>query len=188
MAKFEFTITIISIVIAFALTELMAGWGRIIRHSPRPRIDWIFAGWSAGILLTAILHWAGLWLYAEHEFESLHDLFALSAPPLLLVAIAFLLAPSPSAGAVLDLRTYFRDVSRPMLLLLAAFVLLSVVADVVVGNASVLDPFELGALGYALALVSAAIFNKEGLQIAVLAVLWAAMLLPALGLVESPGW
>jgi hypothetical protein len=103
VSKFEFTVTIVSIVIAFALCELLAGWGRLLRQQPRPRIDPLFAAWSLGILLLAILQWSGLWVYAETPFESTSQLFVLLAPPLLLVPIAFLLSPDPQPGRPLDL-------------------------------------------------------------------------------------
>ena len=35
MSHFEFTVTIVTIVIAFAISELMAGWGRIWRQPHR---------------------------------------------------------------------------------------------------------------------------------------------------------
>ena len=91
MSKFEFTITIVSIVIAFAISELMAGWDRVLRHQPPAQHDWMFSGWSLGVILAAVLHWSGLWLYENVLFSNLWQLFLLLLPPLILVAAAFLL-------------------------------------------------------------------------------------------------
>src|SRR5262245_5529281 len=188
MSKFEFTVTIVSIVIAFALSELMAGWGRVLRHHPRPRIDWLFAAWSVGILLLGILHWSGLWLYATVPFESLTQLFALLAPPLLLVPLAFLLSPDPEADGSLDLSAYFREISRPAFFLLAAFSILSWVADVVVGGAPPFSIEAAGLLGFASLLIASAVSSNRRLGIVALAVLWISILGFAFGLVEAPGW
>jgi hypothetical protein len=188
MSKFEFTVTIVSIVIAFALSELMAGWGRVLRHRPRPRIDWLFAAWSVGVLLLGVLHWSGLWLYANASFETLSQLFALLAPPLLLVPLAFLLSPDPQADGSLDLGEYFREVSRPVFSLLAAFSILSFVADVVVGGATPFSVEAAGLLGFAGLLFAAAVSNSKKLGIVALAVLWISIVGFAFGLVEAPGW
>src|SRR5262245_23984908 len=188
MSKFEFTVTIVSIVIAFALSELMAGWGRILRHHPRPRIDWLFTAWSVGVLLLGVLHWSGLWFYTNASFESLTQLFALLAPPLSLVPIAFLLSPDPKADGSLDLGTYFREISRPTFFLLAAFSILSFVADVVVGGASPFSVEAAGSLGFAGLLVAAAVSSNGGLGLVALAILWVSIVGFASGLVEAPGW
>ncbi len=188
MSKFEFTITIISIVIAFALSELMAGWGRILRHRPRPKIDWLFSGWSAGILLLGVLHWSGLWLYADVDFDSLSQLFALLAPPLVLVAIAFLLAPNPPPGSELDLRAYVTDVSRPVLILLALFLVLSHVADIVVAGSPVFGALGAVALAYAAFLIAVAFSANASLRVGALAALWIIFLPMAFGLIGAPGW
>jgi len=188
MSKFEFTITIVSIVIAFALSELMAGWGRILRHHQRPRIDWLFAAWSVGILLLGVLHWSGLWLYASVPFETLPQLFALLAPPLLLVPLAFLLSPDPKADVSFDLGAYFRDISRPTLLLVAAFTILSLVADVAVGGVSLFSIEIAWSLGFVGLLVAAAVSRSEKLGIVALATLWISIAGFVFGLVDAPGW
>ncbi len=188
MSKFEFTVTIVSIIIAFALSELMAGWGRILRHRPRPRIDWLFAAWSIGVLINGIFHWSGLWVYADVDFRSVRQLYVLMAPPLVLVPIAFLLAPNPQAGTELDLRAYFGEVARPFFLLSAAFMTLTVAADLVVGGVSVFGIVDLMALGLASAYAAAAYFASDALRMAVLAVSWVGLLAVMLGIVQAPGW
>lgn len=188
MSKFEFTITIVSIVIAFALCELMAGWGRLLRQRPTPRIDPLFAGWSVGILLLAIAHWSGLWLYVDVSFESLRQLFVLLAPPLLLVPIAFLLSPDPQADRPLDLAAHFAAVSRPTLLLVAAFSLASLAADVVVGGVSLASGEPLATLAWTGLVVAAAISQRRALGIAALAILWLSLLGFVFGLTRAPGW
>ncbi len=188
MSKFEFTITIVSIVIAFALSELMAGWGRVLRHQPLVRHDWMFSGWSVGVLLLAVLHWSGLWLYEDVPFESLWQLFLLLLPPLLLVAAAFLLAPNPIAGEQLELRAHFERVARPALLLLAAFSLLSLFADWFSASESPLDWFSLRARAYTALLIAAALSERVWVRAVALAVHWAVGLPLAVGLLPAPGW
>ena len=189
MSKFEFTITIVSIVIAFAISELMAGWGRVLRHQPSARHDWMFSGWSVGMLLLAVLHWSGLWLYEDVPFTSLWQLFLLLLPPLLLVAAAFLMAPNPVVGEHLELRAHFERIARPAFLLLAAFSLLSLFADWFVARESPLDWFSLHGLGNTALLIAAALSERVWVRAVALAVLWAFILPLALGLVpaQHPG-
>ncbi len=188
MSKFEFTITIVSIVIAFAISELMAGWGRVLRHQPSTTHDWMFSGWSAGLLLLAVLHWSGLWLYEDVPFTSLWQLLLLLLPPLLLVATAFLMAPNPVAGEHLELRAHFDRIARPALLLLAAFSLMGMCADWFVARESPFDAFSLQAIGYTALLVAAALSERMWVRAVALAVLWAGALPFALGLLPAPGW
>ena len=188
MSKFEFTITIVSIVIAFAISELMAGWGRVLRHQPSIRHDWMFSGWSAGLLLLAVLHWSGLWLYEDVPFTRLWQLFLLLLPPLLLVAAAFLMAPNPVAGEQLDLRSHFDRIARPALLLLAAFSLLSLFADWFIAQESPLGWFSMRAMVYTALLIAAALSDRSWVRAVALAVLWAVLLPLAVGLLPAPGW
>ena len=148
----------------------------------------MFSGWSVGVLLLAVLHWSGLWLYEDVLFTSLRQLFLLLIPPLLLVAAAFLLAPNPVAGEQLELRAHFERVARPALLLLAAFSLLSLFADWFIALESPLERFSLQGLALTALLIAAALSERVWVRAVALAVLWAVSLPLAVGLLPAPGW
>ena len=63
MSKFEFSIAIVSVVLALATTELITSWGRLIKKSERLNIDLLYASWSLFVLVGAVVHWGGLWAY-----------------------------------------------------------------------------------------------------------------------------
>ena len=76
--------------------------------------------------------------------------------------------------------------SKPVLSLVALFVLLGLVADVALAGT---DPLTaVAALVYAPLLLFAAFVGRRSLHVVVLVVHWTICLLPALGFVESPGW
>ena len=68
MTLFEFLMALASVVIAIALTEIFAGWGRLLRTHIVPRLDWLHLAWTLVIVLYAIQYWVGIWPYREIQF------------------------------------------------------------------------------------------------------------------------
>jgi len=64
MTLFEFLMAIASVVIAMALTEIFAGWGRLLRTQIVPKIDWLHLLWTVVVVLYSIQYW---WEYGPTE-------------------------------------------------------------------------------------------------------------------------
>jgi hypothetical protein len=54
VSQFELSIVIASIIIAIAISEILATWGRMIRYRRRLRPYWVRFGWMALVLLLAV--------------------------------------------------------------------------------------------------------------------------------------
>ena len=74
MSKFEFIMMFVSVVVAFAMAELLMSWGRIIRNRHRVQQPWLL-GSLAGRYLEALplrliarvgFLAIGVWSIAEH--------------------------------------------------------------------------------------------------------------------------
>jgi hypothetical protein len=132
MTLFEFLMALASVVIAIALTEIFAGWGRLLRTHVTPRIDWLHLGWSLVIVLYAIQYWVGIWPYREVEFTLIYQVWFLIFPTLFIVLVSYAITPEIDPEANLNLRDYYMSRRAPVFIGLAAFLATAQVADVII--------------------------------------------------------
>ena len=67
---------IAAVAIAIGITEIVGGWGRLLRSDNSLRVDWIHLLWSLNIVVFSLLYWIGMWPY---------DLPQKAVPPRVLV-------------------------------------------------------------------------------------------------------
>ena len=134
MTLFEFLMVIAGVVIAIAMAEIVSGWGRMMRAGTNVKFDWLHLGWSLTVLLNAMLYWVGVWAYAELEFQYVAQTWFLVLPTLFLVLVAFSLMPDVSQISGQSLRDYFISNRRGFFLSYVLFLLLSPLADLVIGG------------------------------------------------------
>jgi len=132
MTLFEFLMALASVVIAIALTEIFAGWGRLLRTHIVPRIDWLHLGWSLVIVLYAIQYWVGIWPYREIEFTLIYQVWFLIFPTLFIVLVSYAITPDIDPDTSLDLRDYYMSRRAPVFIGLAAFLATAQLADVII--------------------------------------------------------
>lgn len=148
MTLFEFLMALASVVIAIALTEIFAGWGRLLRTHIVPHIDWLHLSWSLVIVLYAIQYWVGIWPYREVEFTLIYQVWFLIFPTLFIVLVSYAITPDIDPDTNLDLRDYYLSRRAPIFIGLAAFLATAQVADVIILR------IGLGWISFALVLVS----------------------------------
>ena len=126
MSRFEYVTVLMSFVVAFGVSELLAGWGRQYLHRGEAR-PFPLQMVASVLLLVALLQsvW-GYWGFREVAWGFGGFLLALS-PLLCLVGAAYLLFP-PASSDVPAEQHYF-SVSRAIFVLLAAWVALGTVAE-----------------------------------------------------------
>lgn len=107
MSRFEFSTVLLSIVIAIAVTEILATWGRIIRLRRTSRPYWVHIGWMAVLLLMAIQFWWSTWELRDWPDWSFFEYVLSLLPFLTLVVLTFLLCPDPAAVGEEGLEGYF---------------------------------------------------------------------------------
>ena len=141
MSQFEFVTLLFSLVVAFGVSELLAGWGRSYRNRliSRPYPLQLAA---TGLLLVALLQslW-GYWGFRDVVWTFWLFLVALAAL-LTLAATTFLISPTARAPTVeiVDSKTHYFDVAPAIFVLLAAWVSLGMLAETVLVGMS----FHLG--------------------------------------------
>ncbi len=107
MSQFEYITVFVSILLALAVAELLAGLGRLIRERDHVRVYWVHVAWMLLIILTVTLSWWVIWNLRTHEFTNFLEFLALVVPRLIFVLVAFLLAPPISPAQPFDLRQYY---------------------------------------------------------------------------------
>ena len=132
MTLFEFLMALASVVIAIALTEIFAGWGRLLRTHIVPRLDWLHLAWTLVIVLYAIQYWVGIWPYREIQFNYIYQVWFLIFPTLFIVLVSYAITPDIDPDSNLDLRDYYLSRRTPIFIGLAAFIATAQLADVVI--------------------------------------------------------
>ena len=132
MTRFEFLMMIAAVVVAVGMTEIVGGWGRLMRTRAVVKADWLHLGWSIWILAILIQYWIGMWAYNELQIDYMGQIFFLIIPTLFGVLAAFAITPDVPMVGELDVREYYWAKRTAVFLPLAAFALLSYVADLVI--------------------------------------------------------
>lgn len=110
MSRFEYLSVLMSIVIAYAMSEALSGWGQMIRLRDRVRPYPLHLGWSILSVLLMVQWWWGFWEYREVADLSFFGFLAVLSEPITLVLLSFVLTPHPGELGGRDLRAeYFRN-------------------------------------------------------------------------------
>ena len=132
MSLFEFQMALAAVAIAIGITEIVGGWGRLLRSDISVRVDWIHLLWSLNIVLLSLYYWTGMWRYNATEFAYVGQVYMLVIPTLLLVLASYAITPEVPADRTLDLREYYMANRKKVFIPLAAFMLSAYVADLVI--------------------------------------------------------
>lgn len=174
MSRFEYLSVLVSIVIAYAMSEALSGWGQMIRVRDRVRPYPVHLGWSIlSVLLMIQWWWGGFWQYRHVIDLGYFGFLAVLSEPVLLVLLSFVLTPHPAELGGRDLRAeYFRN--RRWSFGIAALLLVELaLVDTLVANQSLWHPKNaIRGLGVVV-LLTLAISARERLHAALLAVAYA---------------
>ncbi len=131
MSDFEFSSVVISILIAFALSELLASWGALVKRPPRS-VSWLYVVLSIGVALVLVGHWLGLSAYRSLESISSEQSLLIFAPPFVLALAAHILSPDRGHEEAVDLVAHYQSVSRWVYGLLSVFCVLARLSDLLI--------------------------------------------------------
>lgn len=118
MDRFEFFFTIYSLLLGFALAELMLGYANLLRSPQRPKWGWLTPALGVLIFVEIIITFLDAWQKLQHVEL---NLFGLLTPTLVAVAffVAAVMAVPRSATDWESLDDYFHDRKKWILGLLA---------------------------------------------------------------------
>ena len=93
MTQFEFVLVFVSIVVAFAASDILASCGEQIRLRRITRLYALPTEWSALLLFVMIQVWWSLWKLSDRTGGTFPEYLALVVPFLTLVMMAYILTP-----------------------------------------------------------------------------------------------
>jgi hypothetical protein len=106
MSKFEFIMMFVSVVVAFAMSELLVGWGRLVRVRERISNPFFMIGWSVWLLAVTNFHYLGFWEYGLVDFRTAAQMLLFLAAPVMLVLVTFVFTPEVWYYQKLDLEQH----------------------------------------------------------------------------------
>lgn len=184
MTQFEFVLVFISIVLAFAVSDILSNWGEQVRLRRRVRHYPLHAAWMGLLLLVMMVVWWSLWVLRERTEWTFLEYLSLMVPYLTLALIAYILTPNFEEDER-DIKRYYFDNSR-WVFSLAAFYLASwMLFSYAVLRNPIDEPGSMSRLfGFLLMLCLAAWKNERFHAVAamlayVLLIVWLVVTLPA---------
>jgi hypothetical protein len=157
--------------LAFALSEILASWSRLIQHRQRVRAAGIYCAASGWLFFSLILHWLGLSGYRHQEFDHLLQSLIVFSPSIIGAAAAFVLAPRFSEGGDLEISQHYFSVASWAYPLAAAYTAMTSLSDLLVPTEN--TPSLAVGLTQAVLLLSLAFTRRRWVHRGVLALLWA---------------
>ena len=127
MSAFEFILILVAIVAGFAISEILAAWGRLIRARVPVRHSALYCCASFFLLAVIVRFVWLLWALRASEWEFLS--FVLTFSSILVLALAAYVIALPRMGDLDVLEHYFAQ-ARPFYVLLAVFIVVWTVASV----------------------------------------------------------
>jgi hypothetical protein len=177
MSRFEFNTVLVSIVLAFAISELLTAWGRLIRHRARVRSVGIFVLASSWVLAAMVGHWFGFWAYREAPFDQYIQTVLVLLPSLVIALVCYIWVPDIPSQGEFDTEQHYFESARWTLSLIALFLVLGATADWLVPNVEFgVSAWQL--LPWAGALLACAFSRSRPVHFAIFAASWVALLAP----------
>lgn len=105
--SFSHIVVLFSLLVGFAVSEVISSWGQLIRLRDRVDTYWIHTGWMVLMLLLLIQLWWGVWDVRHVEEWGLLDMLLLLSEPMLLILAIFVFTPKVSEEDETDLEAFY---------------------------------------------------------------------------------
>ncbi|WP_237133462.1 hypothetical protein [Pseudohongiella sp. O18] len=129
MSKFEFIMMFVSVVVAFAMAELLMGWGKLIRARRRVTRPGLLAGWSVWLLFIMTYHYMGFWEYQAYNFTKVTPMLLFLAAPIMMVLLTFVLTPEIRFNQSIDLEKHYFETKNWFFIMVIIFLILARASD-----------------------------------------------------------
>lgn len=165
MSLFEFISSMISVLIALAVAQLLVSIGRLAQNHDRVRPYLPHGLWSAYIFLVAFLHWWSLWDFRDLPWNSAMFFYSLLGPLLLFFSVTLLNPDVRPDDEVVDLRAHYEEV-RPLFLGVLLAALLAMTFDgPLFGTEPLFNVLRASQLFIALMIVAAMLIRHPAIQV-----------------------
>lgn len=129
MSKFEFIMMFVSVVVAFAMAELLMGWGKLIRARRRVTRPGLLAGWSVWLLFIMTYHYMGFWEYQAYNFTKVTPMLLFLTAPIMMVLLTFVLTPEIRFNQSIDLEKHYFETKNWFFVMVIIFLILARASD-----------------------------------------------------------
>jgi hypothetical protein len=186
MSLFEFIVSMIGVLIALTIAQLLISVGRLAQRRQRVRTYLPHTLWVVAIFLFSFLHWWSLWDFRDLAWNSAMFFYSLMGPLLLFFSVT-LLNPEPrDTDEVIELEAHFHGVRVMFLLVVLAGLLFLTFDGPLFGTEPWFNRLRSTQLCFALAIVAAVVVDRNWMQ-ALAAVVVVTLLLLATTLRFLPG-
>ena len=109
MTQFEFISVFVSILVAIAVTEILMGWGKLLRHRGEARVYWVHIVWTLLFLLLMVWDWYTLLHFRPVVAWTYPRFLLVLARPTVAVLAAVVIAPPAevAGGEANDLKEFY---------------------------------------------------------------------------------
>jgi hypothetical protein len=121
MTPFDYVLTLISFIFALALTHLLMGAARMVRHRSQLTFSWPHALWMAVVFADLVINWLGFWdahLLKVIDLATVAVVVAMSTAQYL---VAALVTPEFESAKDFDLVRFQEEQGRTYLTALVVF-------------------------------------------------------------------
>lgn len=119
----------VSVVVAFAMAELLMGWGKLIRARHRVTQPWLLAGWSVWLLIIITYHYLGFWEYQAYDFTHVMPMMVFLAAPIMMVLLTFVMTPDIRPYESINLEAHYFQIKNWFFVMVIIFLLLARASD-----------------------------------------------------------
>ncbi len=134
MSRFDFLYVLVSLVVAFIVTDMGTSWAALLRKRAVVQFYWAHTAWSVLIMLLVTQLWWGLWRYHTMEQWPFFSVAAIVAEMFLLVLTTSVITPPKRTDAAVDLKAFFFEVSPVFFALGAALMVVLALINVTIGD------------------------------------------------------
>ena len=163
MSAFEFILVLVSVVAGFAVSEILSGWGRLIRERVRIMDVAVYLLASIWLLLMITRYIWVLWLFREIDWRFID--FMMAFVPILVLALAAYLTNPVRAASFLP-KAHYQTQARPFCYLMTVYFIawsFGIQRAYIEGGA-VLGPTQILGLGSALMFLVLAHIKRQSLH------------------------
>lgn len=177
MSLFEFIVTMIGVLIALTIAQLLISVGRLAQHHHRVRGYLPHSLWVVAIFLLSFLHWWSLWDFRDLAWNSAMFFYSLMGPLVLFFAVT-LLNPEPrDMDGVIELEAHYRGVRVMFLMAVLTGLLFLTFDGPLFGTEPWFNRLRSTQLCFVLAIIAGLLVDRHWMQVLVALVIVTLLLL-----------
>jgi hypothetical protein len=142
MTGFEFGLVPVAIIIGFALTQILIGWGKVVRQWSMLQNPGLFLSFTGFAMAGILSHFVGDWAYRDVELH--YGRLVLIILPTLAMVLAISVILPNDAEFPTNLREHYFSYARKSSGLFGIGILLSIIPDLLPGAANIPEAWMVG--------------------------------------------